>query len=119
MNWLSIIVVASAFANVTIYENYGGYSPFTLKFAEGEYPNDPYPTNKLMSSISVPSGFFVKLYDEPDFRGTKWNITGPSNVYWATRFHSMKVTEIKTKNTNVFTNYTYLDYFFLICSFLV
>jgi hypothetical protein len=34
---------------------YGGIDRFKLEFSEGEYTNDPYPRNKLTSSIKVSS----------------------------------------------------------------
>jgi hypothetical protein len=110
MNWY--LFVTCVYANVVIYENYGLTDITYIELGIGKYPNNPYPTNNF--SISVPSGFFVELYEEPDFRGFSGFITGPSNVHLS-QVKSIKV--IETKTSVIYNIILFIASYFLLIGF--
>ncbi len=79
---------------VTLYEdeNFGGKS-ITLRSGSINYlPNVGFPDNAL-SSLQLPAGWKVVLYDQPNFKGSSYNVLRTKNKFnfsgWADKASSM------------------------------
>jgi hypothetical protein len=94
-------------SNVVIYYDCS-YSGASVGLALGNYANIPGPVgNRQMSSITIPAGITVILYEQPNYGGQVWQINGPVNVscfasnypgaqggWWNDRASSMKIMTI-------------------------
>ncbi len=102
MTWLSTILgpclILACSTNVVIYQDYGFSGP-NQEISCGTYRSIPSPIgNRQLSSIKIPAGFIVELYDNLNFMGDMWKIKGPADIDiyttyfdWNDRVQSMNV----------------------------
>ena len=103
--------------------NYDGFGRVSV----GNYPNIPNPIgNRQMSSIKVPVGLSVLLYEQPNYGGNMWKIDGPQDIscfvgggspngWWNDKPQSMKIMSTTPPssasnmvgNCTINTNYDY------------
>ena len=109
---------------VTIYLDCYYKGP-SLNLSIGNYPNIPPPiNNRQISSLRVPSGLTVILYENPNFSGQSLTFQGPTNIdclwnsdrIWNDRAQSIKVISIdsvsplttqKIGNCNITTSFDF------------